>query len=113
MNYPHASVANRFSVYPVAQQVVGALTIGSNLVKLGGDVVKTVNNHAVNVLSNLAQKPDNFINKFSAKTDYFKHSVFIVAGFIRMIPGLGTYISLELCKKQEKDYRSRLHKKCS
>lgn len=50
-----ASLADRLSQYPVTQQVVGMLTVGSNVVKLGLDLVKTINNLAVTLLATVVE----------------------------------------------------------
>lgn len=100
MNFPGANIANRISVYPVAQQLVGMLTIGSNLCKLGGDVVISVYNAAVKIFSNLMHEPDAFRDKFSAKTDYSQHYAFIKIGLTRMTPGLGSSYSEKACEEQ-------------
>lgn len=46
------SIADYMSLFPVAQQFVGVLTIGSNVGKLGLDAIKTIYNIALSSLEN-------------------------------------------------------------
>lgn len=100
VTFPGANIADRLSFYPVAQQLVGILTIGSNLCKLGGNVVTSVYNAALKIFSNLMHEPDTFRDKFSGTTDYSQYYAFIKIGLTRITQGLGTSYSEKACEEQ-------------
>lgn len=53
------SIADYMSLFPVAQQFVGILTIGSNVGKLGLDTIKTIYNIALSSFENYWNKDTN------------------------------------------------------
>lgn len=110
------TIADKLSQYPIAQQVVGTLTIASNAGKIALDLVKSIYNLAILALVDGAKwyHDGNFKNgneyrekiKFfedlednPLKTNFREHFEYIGIGFQRAVPIWGTFFSIQRCTK--------------
>lgn len=57
------SVADKLSVYPGIQQIVGLLTVGSNVGKLGLDLIKSIYNLSLRLFVEIGKQYEHFNNR--------------------------------------------------
>lgn len=97
-------LADRSSRYPIAQQVVGALTVTSNTIKLASDIIKTIYNFVIKLISGFTEDPKLFQKKLLVKTYYIDHSQYILLGLGRFTPIVGTILSIYRCEKYRREH---------